>query len=59
MEFSHYAPCPKNVSEEVIAAAKKREEERRTGKYVGRRAFVGPFSNFEELSPENSRHLCR
>ena len=32
MEFSHYAPCPKNVSEEVIAAAKKREEERRAGK---------------------------
>ncbi|MEP4079115.1 elongation factor G [Haloferula sp.] len=29
MEFSHYAPCPKNVSEEVIEAAKKREEERR------------------------------
>ena len=26
MEFSHYAPCPKNVSEEVIAAAKAREE---------------------------------
>lgn len=26
MEFSHYAPCPKNVSEEVIAAAKEREE---------------------------------
>ena len=29
MEFSHYAPCPKNVSEEVIAEAKKREEEKR------------------------------
>ena len=26
MEFSHYAPCPKNVSEEVIAKAKEREE---------------------------------
>ena len=26
MEFSHYAACPKNVSEEVIAAAKEREE---------------------------------
>ncbi len=32
MEFSHYAPCPKNVADEVIAAAKKREEERRAGK---------------------------
>jgi elongation factor G len=29
MEFDHYSPCPKNVAEEVIAAAKKREEERR------------------------------
>ncbi len=29
MEFSHYAPCPKNVAEEVIAEAKKREEEKR------------------------------
>ncbi|MGB2186255.1 MAG: elongation factor G, partial [Akkermansiaceae bacterium] len=28
MEFSHYAPCPKNVSEEVIAEVKKREEEK-------------------------------
>ncbi|RPJ32933.1 MAG: elongation factor G [Verrucomicrobiaceae bacterium] len=26
MEFSHYAPCPKNVAEEVIAKAKEREE---------------------------------
>ena len=26
MEFSHYAPCPKNVSDEVIKAAKEREE---------------------------------
>ena len=26
MEFSHYSPCPKNVSEEVIAKAKEREE---------------------------------
>lgn len=26
MEFSHYAPCPKNVAEEVIAAAKARDE---------------------------------
>jgi len=25
MEFSHYAPCPKNVSEEVIKAAQERE----------------------------------
>ncbi|MGV2829669.1 elongation factor G [Myxosarcina sp. GI1(2024)] len=25
MEFSHYAPCPKNVADEVIAAAKERE----------------------------------
>lgn len=32
MEFSHYAACPKNVADEVIAAAKKREEERRAGK---------------------------
>ncbi|NWK56432.1 elongation factor G [Verrucomicrobiaceae bacterium N1E253] len=28
MEFSHYAPCPKNVSEEVIADVKKREAEK-------------------------------
>ncbi|MBC8126827.1 MAG: elongation factor G [Gloeobacteraceae cyanobacterium ES-bin-144] len=26
MEFSHYAPCPKNVADEVIAKAKEREE---------------------------------
>jgi elongation factor G len=26
MEFLHYAPCPKNVAEEVIKAAKEREE---------------------------------
>ncbi len=26
MEFSHYAPCPRNVSEEVIKAAVEREE---------------------------------
>ena len=26
MEFSHYAPCPKNVAEEVIKEAKEREE---------------------------------
>ena len=30
MEFSHYAPCPTNVAEEVIAAAKaKREAEKK------------------------------
>ena len=29
MEFSHYAACPKNVAEEVIAKAKELEEERR------------------------------
>ena len=28
MEFSHYAACPKNVAEEVIADVKKREEEK-------------------------------
>ena len=28
MEFSHYAPCPKNVSEEVIEEVKKREAEK-------------------------------
>ena len=32
MEFSHYSACPKNVADEVIAAAKKREEERRAAK---------------------------
>ncbi len=26
MEFSHYAPCPKNVAEQVIKEAKEREE---------------------------------
>ena len=26
MEFSHYAACPRNISEEVIAKAKEREE---------------------------------
>ena len=26
MEFSHYAPCPKNIADEVIAKAKEREE---------------------------------
>ncbi|MEI8038045.1 MAG: elongation factor G [Verrucomicrobiota bacterium] len=26
MEFSHYAPCPRNISDEVIAKAKEREE---------------------------------
>ncbi len=26
MEFSHYNPCPNNISEEVIAAAKARKE---------------------------------
>ncbi|MEE4184826.1 MAG: elongation factor G, partial [Gammaproteobacteria bacterium] len=26
MEFSHYAPCPKNVADEVIAEAKARKE---------------------------------
>ena len=26
MEFSHYAACPKNISDEVIKAAKEREE---------------------------------
>ena len=29
MEFSHYAACPKNVAEEVIADSKKREEEKK------------------------------
>jgi len=28
MEFSHYAACPKNVADEVIAEVKKREEEK-------------------------------
>jgi len=35
MEFSHYAPCPKNVSDEVIAKAKAKEEALRAGKYAG------------------------
>ncbi|NEO67089.1 MAG: elongation factor G, partial [Moorea sp. SIO4G2] len=26
MEFSHYAPCPNNVAEEVIKEVKEREE---------------------------------
>ena len=26
MEFEHYAPCPRNVSEKVVADAKEREE---------------------------------
>jgi len=26
MEFDHYAPCPKNVSDEVVAEAKARKE---------------------------------
>jgi len=26
MEFSHYAPCPKNIADEVIAKAKERDE---------------------------------
>jgi elongation factor G len=29
MEFSHYSPCPRNVSEQVIAEAKEREEAKR------------------------------
>ena len=29
MEFSHYAPCPRNIAEEVIAKAKEREEAQR------------------------------
>jgi elongation factor G len=29
MEFSHYAPCPRNVAEQVIIDAKAREEARR------------------------------
>ncbi|WP_411845830.1 elongation factor G [Roseibacillus persicicus] len=29
MEFDHYAPCPKNISEKVIADAKEREEAKR------------------------------
>jgi elongation factor G len=26
MEFSHYSPCPKNISEDVIKEVKEREE---------------------------------
>jgi len=26
MEFSHYAPCPKNVAEDVIKEVKERQE---------------------------------
>jgi elongation factor G len=29
MEFSHYAPCPRNVSDQVIVEAKEREEAKR------------------------------
>jgi len=29
MEFSHYAACPKNISDDVIAKAEAREEELR------------------------------
>ena len=29
MEFEQYSPCPKNISEKVIADAKEREEEKR------------------------------
>jgi len=29
MEFSHYAACPRNISDDVIAKAKAREEELR------------------------------
>jgi elongation factor G len=32
MEFSHYAPCPRNVSDDVIAKAKAKEEALRAGK---------------------------
>ena len=32
MEFSHYAPCPRNVSEQVIAEAKAREEAKKKAK---------------------------
>jgi elongation factor G len=28
MEFSHYAPCPRNISEEIIAAAEKEKLEK-------------------------------
>ena len=29
MEFSHYAPCPRNIAEDVIAKVKAEEEEKR------------------------------
>ena len=29
MEFSHYAPCPRNVAEKVMAEAAAREAEKR------------------------------
>jgi len=32
MEFSHYAPCPKNVSDDVIAKAKAKDEDLRAAK---------------------------
>ena len=32
MEFSHYAPCPKNVSDDVIAKSKAKEEALRAAK---------------------------
>ena len=32
MEFSHYAPCPKNVSDDVISKAKAKEEALRAAK---------------------------
>jgi elongation factor G len=32
MEFSHYAPCPRNVAETVIAEAKAREEAKKKAK---------------------------
>jgi elongation factor G len=28
MEFSHYAPCPRNISEQVIEEAAKRKAEK-------------------------------
>jgi len=31
MEFSHYLPCPANVSEEVVAAEKARKEAKAKG----------------------------
>ncbi len=32
MEFSHYAPCPKNVSDDVIAMAKAKDKALRAAK---------------------------